>query len=766
MAIPYEFTAGTLAKATEVNANFDYLDAKTAMDDYCRLDEENTTGLTLALRAGVVVADGGATTVTADTYTLTPSAINYVEIKFDTAEVVVNTTGFTPGRQPLYQISVGATAFNLMSDVIDCRTWAVAPSDGVEYTADETSLELDGTEFSIKDGGVTDAKLGDRTVDQALITPGNTGSVTSLMSWLAGAVKAATGETNWYDTPDTTLAAAKVHADAAAPHSGHLDADGSKPLTATWDVGGNTITNLATPSSASDAVTKAYADALAAGIRVKAAVLVATTANLGSLSGLLTIDSVALSDGDRVLVKNQTTPTDNGIYVASSGSWSRATDADAAAELDAGATVYVQAGTTQQKTNWTQINAVSDLGTDNQQWTQSSSVADTGITGVSNLGSGAGVLYGVAGATLQARSLVAGSSKVTATQNTNDVTLDVVEANLTHDNIGGILGVAKGGTGLTTVAAGELPYGIEENTYGRLAPNATGTSKFLRCVSGVLSWVGIAPEDYAIFTTLTRGAVPAPNSVDTSLFLCTNGEWRNPALAGPRLKTISATSHTIGTGSKTFTIPLNMSYSVGTWLTIASTASPSNYMVAQVTSYPTTSPTITVNVVMAFGSGTFAAWSLNASGEPGQSGDDGVGGTSGSTDNAVLRADGTGGSMAQGSPVTISDAGALGLPSVSEPDPATGLLYSVSGALKWAGKFVARWSTAIPINAGFVQVTADGELRGASINTGILLGRSTASNGSVEEIEVGDGLDLTDGVLSATGGGGASSFDSRDAWLF
>ncbi|MFC3802795.1 phage tail protein [Cohnella sp. GCM10012308] len=74
------------------------------------------------------------------------------------------------------------------------------------------------------------------------------------------------------------------------------------------------------------------------------AVRVATTANI-TLSGLQTIDGVALAAGDRVLAKNQTTGSQNGIYVAAAGAWLRGADADTTAKVAAGISVYVREGT-------------------------------------------------------------------------------------------------------------------------------------------------------------------------------------------------------------------------------------------------------------------------------------------------------------------------------------------------------------------------------------------------------------------------------------
>lgn len=83
----------------------------------------------------------------------------------------------------------------------------------------------------------------------------------------------------------------------------------------------------------------------------KQSVRVASTANI-VLSGLQTLDGVALVDGDRVLVKNQTAAKDNGLYVAAAGSWSRSLDADNNAEVTSALLVSVEQGTTQADTRW------------------------------------------------------------------------------------------------------------------------------------------------------------------------------------------------------------------------------------------------------------------------------------------------------------------------------------------------------------------------------------------------------------------------------
>jgi hypothetical protein len=101
---------------------------------------------------------------------------------------------------------------------------------------------------------------------------------------------------------------------------------------------------------------KAYIDAKVAGLSWKQAVRAATTINHTLATGYANgqvIDGVTLSTGDRVLIKNQTTASENGIYVVpASGAPSRATDADSGAEL-VNASVYVSEGTTNADTQWT-----------------------------------------------------------------------------------------------------------------------------------------------------------------------------------------------------------------------------------------------------------------------------------------------------------------------------------------------------------------------------------------------------------------------------
>jgi hypothetical protein len=112
------------------------------------------------------------------------------------------------------------------------------------------------------------------------------------------------------------------------------------------------LTLVGNPTSANHAATKQYVDSVATGSITdwKEAVACATTGNI-TLSGEQTIDGIATA-ASRVLVKNQTTGAQNGIYVSAAGAWARSADADVTGEITQGTAVLVAGGSTQIGTTW------------------------------------------------------------------------------------------------------------------------------------------------------------------------------------------------------------------------------------------------------------------------------------------------------------------------------------------------------------------------------------------------------------------------------
>lgn len=134
--------------------------------------------------------------------------------------------------------------------------------------------------------------------------------------------------------------------------------------------------------------TKYYVDAVKIGLDVKDSVRLATTSTDAdiSLSGSATIDSVSVVNGDRVLVKNQTLPSDNGIYIVStSGPWSRASDFNSSSSVTPGSFVFVEQGTVNDNSGWVLTNNGSiTVGTTGLTFTQFSGagsiIQGTGIS--------------------------------------------------------------------------------------------------------------------------------------------------------------------------------------------------------------------------------------------------------------------------------------------------------------------------------------------------------------------------------------------------
>jgi hypothetical protein len=138
---------------------------------------------------------------------------------------------------------------------------------------------------------------------------------------------------------------------------------------------GNQISGLGTPDQPDHAATKAYVDGVAEGLHIHASAVAATTANINISTDLMVgdiIDGVTLAATNRVLVKNQTTASQNGIYeVQSSGAAIRATDFDSPAEVDGGDFIFITGGNTQADTGWVQTSeAVVTIGTDPIYFTQ------------------------------------------------------------------------------------------------------------------------------------------------------------------------------------------------------------------------------------------------------------------------------------------------------------------------------------------------------------------------------------------------------------
>jgi hypothetical protein len=214
------------------------------------------------------------------------------------------------------------------------------------------------------------------------------------------------------------------------------------------------ITSLADPTAAQDAATKAYVDAASSGLDVKASVRAATTANI-TLSGLQTVDGVVLAAGNRVLVKDQTNATQNGIYVVvNAAPWTRATDADntPAGEVTPGMFTFVEEGTANANAGFVlTTTGTITLGTTNLTFAQFSGAGQiTAGSGLSKTGNTINVggttnRISVGTDSIDISSSYVGQSSITTLGTVTTGTWSATAISAT-----------RGGTGLTTIAKGSV----------------------------------------------------------------------------------------------------------------------------------------------------------------------------------------------------------------------------------------------------------------------------------------------------------------------
>ena len=259
---------------------------------------------------------------------------------------------------------------------------------------------------------------------------------------------------------------------------------------------------------------KTYIDNTRSGLEVKDSVVVATTANI-TLSGTQTIDGIAVTAGQRVLVKDQTTASQNGIYVVAAGAWSRSTDADTAAEFNSGVFFFVEKGTENADNGFVMTqDAAITFGTTAitfsqfsgaGQITAGSGLAKSGDTLLVNTGTG----ITVTGDNIIIDTAWAGQAAITTLGTIGTGTWNATAISATKGGTGldtssatGIpvitsgtwsttaqVGVPQGGTGTTGFTSGGILYG---NGTGTIQVTAVGTNGyFLKSNSGTPAWTNV-----------------------------------------------------------------------------------------------------------------------------------------------------------------------------------------------------------------------------------------------------------------------------------
>ena len=221
------------------------------------------------------------------------------------------------------------------------------------------------------------------------------------------------------------------------------------------NVNNSRISSVADPTQAQDAATKAYVDAVKQALDIKDSVRVATTANITIASDLGvgdSIDGVTLADGDRVLVKNQSTGSENGIYLAGS-SPVRSADANASSEVTSGMFCFVEEGTVNGDNGFV-------LTTNDPITLDTTALTFTQFNGAGQI---------IAGDALS-------KSGNTLNVNNDNITLEVASDSLRIK-------------GITTTAVGDLLIGAATNGgYSRLTKPTSNNAILTMGTAGTASW--------------------------------------------------------------------------------------------------------------------------------------------------------------------------------------------------------------------------------------------------------------------------------------
>jgi len=332
---------------------------------------------------------------------------------------------------------------------------------------------------------------------------------------------------------------------------------GSVPAAATFtNIATTTGTITTTPSGPNDIVNQAYVDAVAQGLSFKQPANYTTTGNI-TLSGLAVQANgdwtSTLTAGDRILVKNQTTGADNGIYVAAAGAWARSSDANTWNEI-VSAYLFVLAGTVWAGSSWVDTNQQGGtLGTTPITFTQFSNnatyTAGTGLTlagyqfsitpvgTAGTYGSASSVPVFVTNASGQVSSVTNTSIAITNTQVSGLGTMSTQNANSVAITGGTINGTTIGATTAaaitgTTVTATSYFSGPGTNLTGTAsglsiggnaatATSAGSVTNSLTINSGGAG--GTSPQTYngGAAITISYNTVGAPSITGTNA----SGTW-------------------------------------------------------------------------------------------------------------------------------------------------------------------------------------------------------------------------------------------------
>ena len=377
-------------------------------------------------------------------------------------------------------------------------TLQVAGGEGIDTSVSGDTLTIAGEDASTSNKGVASFASADFSVSSGAVSIKSGGVSNSQLansSVTIGSDAVALGSSRTDINGLTSLDVDNITVDgntiSTTNTNGNLILDPNG--TGVINVSSARITSLGTPTQTTDAATKAYVDSQLQGLDVKNSVRVATTTN-GTLSSAFangqTVDGVTLATGDRILLKNQSTGSQNGIYtVNASGAPTRATDFDEDSEVTGGTFFFVEEGTTNGDNGFVMTNdGTVTVGSTALVFTQFSGAGQV-IAGAALTKSGNTLNVGVDDSSIEVNS---DALRVKASGITNAMLAGSIDLTA---KVTGALPVGNGGTGLSSIAKGSVLVANSANTLSALDGGGSN--------DGILTYT--ASSDTIAFATAVDG---------------------------------------------------------------------------------------------------------------------------------------------------------------------------------------------------------------------------------------------------------------------
>jgi len=486
---------GTTAERLSVNGNLRY-----------NIDTQNFEGYangvwgSIAVGTGVTFINvtGGTTGLTFSGGPVTTTGTFTMAGTLDTASGGTGLTSWTLGDVPYYSAGTVLSKLAIGTNGQYLSSNGTAP----QWSSPGALTKTDDTNVTLTLSGSPSTAL----LNAAAITVGWTGQLSTTRGG-TGLSSYTAGDLPYYAT-GTALSKLGIGAANTV-----LTSTGSAPQWSSSLTGLTSVTVTQDPTQDLQLATKQYVDAVAEGLHIHAACAAATPATLASITGgtvtynngtagvgatltlsvaLTTLDGYPLQNGNRILVKNEATQANNGIYTWATGGTvlTRATDFDTTTEVASGDFTFVTNGTLYANTGWVQTNNTTSIGTSPIAFVQFSGAGTyTAGTGLTLTGSQFSITNtGVSAASYGSASQVAtfavnAQGQLTAASNAS---IAIAGSQITS----GTVAATVGGTGQSSYTTGDILYANSSTTLTKLTLGTQG--QVLKAGASAPEWGAVA----------------------------------------------------------------------------------------------------------------------------------------------------------------------------------------------------------------------------------------------------------------------------------